>query len=149
MGGGYAGCFPRDRSRVPPLCVGTLVAVISEDPARRPLTRRERMAIRRRRRRQRRLFAFGGLFLVLAAAFGALQLRQDGPTGTAAAPSTASRPPATTSTPSVTLPPLEAPLNQTIFDENKKPGTGNWRVTKGGAPHDIEGYLNVTSAQRG
>ncbi len=107
------------------------------------------MAIKRRRRRQRRLFAFGGLFLVLAAAFGALQLRQDGPTDPSSAPSTASRSTTTTSTPPGTLPPLKAPLSQAVFDENKKPGTGDWRVTKGGAAHDIEGYLNVTSAQRG
>ena len=123
--------------------------MIPEDAGRRPLTRRERMAIKRRRRRKRRLLAVGGLTLVLAAAFGALQLRSDDKSGASASSTSVTRTTTTTSTPPGTLPPLKSPLSQAISDENQKPGTGNWRVSNGGAAHDIEGYLNVTSAQRG
>ena len=60
---------------------------------------------------------------------------------------TASTRPSTTTT--ATVPPLAPPYNQAIKDENAKPGTGNWRLTNDGDARDIEGYLNVTSAQPG
>lgn len=36
-----------------------------------------------------------------------------------------------------------------VKEENDKPGTAAWRLTQEGKPADIEGYANVTSAQRG
>ena len=140
----------RDRSRVWSRRVGTLDAVISEDAARRPLTRRERNAIKRRRRRRRRLIALGGAGVVALATFGALQLRSGDNAGSDASPSATRATTTTTQTaPPATLPPLAAPYSQAMTDENRKPGTTAWRLTHDGAPHDIEGYLSATSAQRG
>ncbi|MGZ4677925.1 MAG: N,N-dimethylformamidase beta subunit family domain-containing protein [Acidimicrobiia bacterium] len=111
-----------------------------------PASRRARRRERQRRRRRHQLFASGGALLVALAAVGAWQLRgSDGRGSAARSPSTS-----TSSTSSTTAPPkLAPPYSQAIKDENAKPGTGAWRLTHDGDPHDIEGYLDVTSAQRG
>jgi hypothetical protein len=88
---------------------------------------------------------------VLAAVVAVVAVTQLAGRGTsgeadAAAPSTSTRPSSTTTT----LPgPLAAPFSRATVHENLKPGTGNWRLTEDGSAHDIEGYLNTTSAQRG
>lgn len=87
--------------------------------------------------------------MVAVATFGVFQLRRGDNAGSAANPSTSTRGTTTSTTPPATLPPLGPPYSQAIVDENQKTGTGNWRLTSDGAPHDIEGYLNVTSAPRG
>jgi len=61
-------------------------------------------------------------------------------------PSTTAAPSTTTS---ATLPPLAPPYSEATRTENAKPGTASWRLSNQGATHDIEGYLNVTSAQQG
>ena len=68
--------------------------------------------------------------------------------GAAARPSSSTTAAPSTTT-SATLPPLAPPYSEATRTENAKPGTANWRLTDQGAPHDIEGYLNVTSAQQG
>ena len=95
--------------------------------------------------------ALGGVAVVALATLGALQLRNDDAGSAASSPTTAKSSATTTTTaaPPATLPKLGPPYNQLIADENAKPGIGNWRVTNDGAAHDIEGYLNVTSAQHG
>ena len=113
------------------------------------MTRRQRQAIRRRRRNRRRFAALGGAAVVALATLGALQLRSDNTGSAASSPTTAKSSTTTTAAPPATLPKLGPPYNQLVADENAKSGTGNWRVTNDGAAHDIEGYLNVTSAQRG
>lgn len=88
--------------------------------------------------------------VVAMGTLGALQLRGDD-AGSAGSPSSTTEP-TTTSTsapPPATLPKLQPPYNQAIADENRKPGTGSWRLTNDGEARDIEGYLNVTSAQPG
>ena len=113
------------------------------------MTRRQRQAIRRRRRNRRRFAALGGAAVVALATLGALQLRSDGTGSAASSPTTAKSSTTTSAAAPVTLPKLGPPYSQLVADENGKPGTGNWRVSNDGAAHDIEGYLNVTSAQRG
>jgi hypothetical protein len=87
-----------------------------------------------------------GAAVVALATVAAWQLSGTGDNGAAAPePSTTTRSTTTTST----LPPLGPPYSQATKTENALPGTAAWRLTNQGAVHDIEGYLNVTSAQRG
>ena len=119
------------------------------DAAPPPQSRRQRRAARLRRRRRQRLFALAGAAVVAVATVAAWQLggsSDDG--GAAAPPSSASSVPRSTST-SFTLPPLSPPYSEATRTENTLPGTADWRLSDQGAVHDIEGYLNVTSAQRG
>jgi hypothetical protein len=111
-----------------------------------PSSRRQRRAARRQRRRRQRLFALAGAAVVAVATVAAWQLGGSGDDGGAAAPPSSTTRSTTTST---TVAPLAAPYSQAIRDENAKPGTTNWRLTRDGDAHDIEGYLDVTSAQRG
>ncbi|MBK5289676.1 MAG: hypothetical protein JJE46_14535 [Acidimicrobiia bacterium] len=120
----------------------------SESAAQRPMTRRERQAIRRRRRRRRQLLVGGAIAAGAAVIFAVLQLG-DGNASSAERSSTTTRTTAPTTTTAATLPALERPFSDAVRAENAKPGTAGWRLTKDGAAHDIEGYLNVTSAQRG
>jgi hypothetical protein len=114
------------------------------DPAIAP-SRRARRQARFRRRRRQRWFAVMGATVVAVATVVAWQVGDD-TSGNAAAPPSSS---ATSSTTSSTVPALAPPYSQAIRDENAKPGTTDWRLTRDGAAHDIEGYLDVTSAQRG
>ena len=108
------------------------------------------MAARRRKRRRQRLLALGGLAVVAAATTGAVSLRSgEGSGSEASSTSSTTGSTSTTSTPPATLPALTAPYSQAISDENQIPGTAAWRVTNDGDARDIEGYLNVTSAQPG
>ncbi len=91
--------------------------------------------------------ALGGAAVVAVGVVAALVLGNTGATTPRAAPSTSTTAPATTtSTTSAALPP---PFSEAVKAENAKPGTTNWRLTNDGAAHDIEGYLDTTSAQRG
>ncbi len=112
------------------------------------MTRRERRIIRQRRRRRQQLLAGGAIAVVAAVIFGVLQLG-DGSANSATGSSTTTQTTGAPTTTAPTLPPLEAPFSDAVRAENAKPGTANWRLTNDGAAHDIEGYLNVTSAQRG
>jgi hypothetical protein len=114
-----------------------------------PLSRRQRRAARQRRRRRQRLFALAGAAVVAVATLAAWQIARGGDDGGAAAPATSSSSAPPSSTTSFTLPPLAPPYSQATRDENSKPGTSDWRLSDQGATHDIEGYLNVTSAQHG
>ncbi len=117
--------------------------VVSVDGRFRPPSRRERRS-RRRRHRRRQILALGGAVVVAIAAGGAVHAA-GGRSGPAAArPASTTRPAVTT-----TLAEVVRPFSQATIDENKKPGSTNWRLTNDGATHDIEGYLNTTSAQRG
>jgi hypothetical protein len=42
-----------------------------------------------------------------------------------------------------------APVTQWVVDENTRPGTRDWTVTRAGATHEIEGYADRVSAQAG
>src|SRR6476646_2118878 len=130
-------------------CVGTLDRMSdpgAESPSRPPTTRRQRRTERVRRRRRQRLFALAGAAVVAVATVAAWQLGGSGDDGAAAPPPSSVTRSTTTTT---TIAPLAPPYSQAIADENAKPGTTNWRLTHDGATHDMEGYLNVTSAQRG
>lgn len=111
-------------------------------------SRRARRRERERQKRRRRVFAIGGAAVVLAAAVGVWQLTT-GSDDDAAKVETADTTSTTAGTTTTTQPALQAPYSQAVKDENAKPGTGDWRLTNDGAEHDMEGYLNVTSAQRG
>ncbi len=51
--------------------------------------------------------------------------------------------------PSTTLASSRAPVAAWVLDENRKPGTGDWVLTRPGKTHDIEGYADRVSATRG
>lgn len=84
--------------------------------------------------------------MVAIAVVGAIQIGggQDDDQATSSSTSSSS---STTTT--VTFPALTPPYSEATRAENAKPGTADWRLTNDGAAHDIEGYFNVTSAQRG
>jgi hypothetical protein len=118
------------------------------DAAPPPSSRRQRRAIRARRRRRQRLFALAGAAVVAIATVAAWQIGDSGDGAAAPASPSTTAPPRSTST-SLTLPALTPPYSEATRAENAKPGTADWRLSSLGATHDIEGYLNVTSAQRG
>lgn len=122
--------------------------MLPDDVTRRaPATRRERRNERRRRHRRQQLFALGGAAVVAVGVIGSLAFRTNG----SAAPGVSTTSSSTTTPPLATAATeaLAAPLSEAVKLENEKPGTGSWRLTNDGAASDIEGYLNVTSAQRG
>ncbi|HEY7134506.1 MAG TPA: N,N-dimethylformamidase beta subunit family domain-containing protein [Acidimicrobiia bacterium] len=49
----------------------------------------------------------------------------------------------------VTLTRSDAPTARWVVDENARPGTRDWVITRTGAAHDIEGYADHVSAQAG
>jgi hypothetical protein len=119
--------------------------VVSVDGELLPPSRRERRLARRRRRRRHQLLALGGAAVVAIGVVGAVQIAGGRSGPTAAQSSTTTRPPTTTTTVVEVVP----PFSQATIDENKLAGTTDWRLSNDGAAHDIEGYLNTTSAQRG
>lgn len=66
--------------------------------------------------------------------------------GAAGAPRSSTTSSSTTTT---TEPEVTGVYSRLIREENAKPGTSNWRLGDLGAASDIEGYADVTSAQRG
>ncbi len=72
---------------------------------------------------------------------------------TVAAATRASRPrphpPASSTTTGSTPVSSRVPVAQWVIDENRLPGTQDWALTTSGKTHDIEGYADHVSAQRG
>jgi N,N-dimethylformamidase beta subunit-like, C-terminal len=89
----------------------------------------------------------GGATVVAVGVAGALAFRSNDTDVPRATTTSTTTVPVSTTAP--TLAALAPPFSEAVRAENAKPGTGDWRLTHDGAAHDIEGYLNTTSAQRG
>src|ERR1700730_13187503 len=64
-------------------------------------------------------------------------------------PERSQSPPATSGPSTITTVPGDALRADWVTQENAKPGTADWRITKAPKPGEIEGYADAVSAQQG